>query len=419
MLTKDVNRDHFLEKDWQRYPGRPVGHSPRSWDYGRLIAWGETELQLARADGVHSFQWNSQTRVGGVRRAVGIDDFRSVVRVGDWLAVAIDPVILEVILLAPALVEPRLSNVSPLVLQEWNVFRARVADFFDQRGFLSVNTPTLVVCPGTEPHLDPFATILQVGQRKDVRFLPTSPELSLKKLLAQGYSRVFEIRNCFRNGEISERHQPEFWMLEWYRAFASLDEIRIDVMDLLRHLNSGSSLRFHTRSVADLFREFFAFELTPKTSRDALVELCQKRNVTVAADDSWDDVFFRLFVEFIEPHLNSDEPLFVEKYPPSQAALARLTEDGWGDRFELYWKGFEIANAYHELNDPAVQRARTEQDVSERKRLAKSAVSVDTEFFRALDSGLPPSGGIALGLERLFLAQTDRKALTELRLFHE
>ncbi len=416
-----VKRDLFLQNYWQRYPAAPINHGPRSWQWGRLAEWSERHVSILRQDQISTFEFCKETEVVGVRSSVTLTELGHVLRPGDWMAVLTDArkQIDEILLLAPAEVEPRLSRMNQETLQKWNLFRRQVEDFFLARGFSPVTTPTLVSCPGTEAHLEPFSTTLKVGSRTESRFLPTSPELSLKKLLAMGQERIFEIKACFRNGEISERHQPEFLMLEWYRAFASLREIREDVIELLRTVSGDPNLQFKTVSIADLFQSFFSFELKPSTQREELLKLAEKKQIQILKEDSWDDIFFRLFVEFIEPNLNSDVPLFVEKYPPSQAALARLTEDGWGDRFELYWRGLEIANAYHELNDPGVQRQRSENDLSERKRLGKTAVPIDPDFFFALESGMPPSGGIALGMERLFLAQNRKSELAELRFFVE
>ena len=128
-------------------------------------------------------------------------------------------------------------------------------------------------------------------------------------------------------------------------------------------------------------------------------------------------LFSLLFLEKIEQQIPTDQLTFLKNYPPSQAALARLTTEGWGDRFEMYWKGMELANAYHELNNPKIQRERSNEDLQKRQHLGRPAVDLDEQFFQSLESGAPPSAGIALGLERLFMALTDRKSLAEIRLF--
>lgn len=414
-----MNRKLFLENFWQRYPAAPVTDGPKSWAWGRLLESSEHEFTLLQDERVIRFKWNNRTRVGGVRESLDLGAFREVLSMHDWLAVRFEnDVAVELLLLAPAQAKPK-PGLPRARVQEWNGFRRQVEDFFIEKGFLSVATPTLVSCPGTEPHLEPFQTALKVGSRVEKRFLPTSPELSLKKILASGVSLIFEIKPSFRNGEISEKHQPEFWMLEWYRAFANLDSIRKDVLDLIRLVSGESQLQSRTVTIAQLFQQFFAFDLRPSTTREELADLAQKKDLRISPDDSWDDVFFRLFVDFIEPNLDSKIPLFVEKYPPSQAALARLTADGWGDRFEVYWRGFEIANAYHELNDPVIQRERTVEDLRQRKTLGRVDVPMDLEFFSALESGIPPSAGIALGLERLFLAIRNENSLSSLRFFPE
>ncbi|MGZ5279762.1 MAG: amino acid--tRNA ligase-related protein, partial [Pseudobdellovibrionaceae bacterium] len=313
-------------------------------------------------------------------------------------------------LLAPALKEPRLLSSNAEIQRRWFDFLFQVRSFFAGKGFQEAQTPSLVRCPGTEPFLDVFS----VGSF----YLPTSPEIHLKKMLAGGYEKIFEIRPCFRKGEISERHQPEFWMLEWYRSFVDLEQIIQDSLHLIQYLG-GEVSGFQRKTMAQLFQEKLNFELTPKTSIQDLKILAEQIGLGDAVRDFqiWDDVFYLIFIEKIEPFLDSEHPLIVEKYPPSQAALARLTPDGWGERFELYWKGFEIANAFHELNDPEIQRSRTAQDLALKKALEKEVPPLDEEFFDALLSGLPPSGGIALGLERLFMCLNKVTDIKTLRVF--
>ncbi|PWU17947.1 MAG: EF-P lysine aminoacylase GenX [Bdellovibrio sp.] len=429
-----MDRKTFLENIWEKYPSAPLAPQEPSarqtlqptsqassawWHWGRFVGLAKDEMpegQLILLQGEEKLSLSvHRRRVGAVRAETSFEDFLSILSFGDWLAVSED----EIMLLAPALVEPKISPVSERVLKDWNDFRLKVEIFFTQRSFLQVATPSLVGCPGTEPFLDVFSLELRKGSRQLPRFLPTSPELQLKKMLAMGFAKIFEIRPCFRDGEISDRHQPEFWMLEWYRAFADLRAIREDLKALIRQVTGDMELPFHQATVADLFHRHFGFSLTPQTTRRELESLAVRLGLQVQAQENWDDLFGRIFVDRIEPLLSSEEPLFLEKYPPSQAALARVTEDGWADRFELYWRGFEIANAFHELNDPQVQRQRTEVDSRERSRLGKAPLTADEEFFRALDSGMPPSGGIALGLERLFMAWRGLRSLRQLRVFFE
>lgn len=363
----------------------------------------------------------SEVEFAGERGAA--QDLLPLFRVGDWVGVELDVQgrIKNLRLLAPHLREASEPRVPPSTLSEWNLFLKGIRQFFEKRDFLEVGTPTLVICPGTEPHLDAFQTKFKMGRREQTYFLPTSPELHLKKLVAAGYGAIFEMRPCFRNGEVTAHHQPEFWMLEWYRPGHDLASLRKDCLDLIRHLQKtlGRPLLKTSQetTMAALFEKHTGFRLQPTTTAGELERLAQELGVRLAPRSDFDDCFFQIFLEKVEPALESSSPVFVSDYPPSQAALARLTEAGWGDRFELYWKGLELANAYHELNDPRVQRERSAEDLRKKQALGREAVPLDEEFFLALESGMPPTAGIALGLERLFLALTQRKSLSEVRLF--
>lgn len=327
----------------------------------------------------------------------------------------------ELMLLAPQRQSLPNRSWNKELTTQWGLYLKALRTFFVDQGFVELKTPSLVVCPGTEPSLDVFSTELKVGSRKQKLFLPTSPELHLKKALALGAEKIFELAPCFRNGEVTERHQPEFLMLEWYRAYANLTLIKEDMISLVQAMAKALGVEapktIRSFSVAELFKIHCGFDLQPDTTKEELQVLAKTCGVDVRSAESIDDYFFLIFMEKIETQLPSDEMVFVEKYPPYQAALARLTPDGWGDRFEAYWKGMELCNAFHELNDPAVQRLRSREDLQKKLEMHKEAVSLDEEFFQCLEAGLPPSGGIALGVERLFMALTGVQKISDLRLF--
>lgn len=287
-------------------------------------------------------------------------------------------------------------------------FVNRVRWFFLELGLIEASTPTLVKCPGLEPALEPFRVEVNKGSSKRSAYLPTSPEIHLKKILAQGWTDIFEIKNCFRGGEFSAHHQPEFLMLEWYRGYADLRLVRQDLQALLEDLHDAGFIsrgpQLNLTTWAELFQEMFQFKLTPKTSLDELRALAAAMNLQVGEDDSFNDVFHRILIDFIEPGMKAKGPLIVRDFPPSQAALARFTPDGWVDRFEFYWNGFEIANAFYEVTDPGEQRRRWQAEQDERTRMGTSAVPQDEALIQALERGMPPTGGIALGLERLYMA---------------
>ena len=297
-----------------------------------------------------------------------------------------------------------------------------VRKYFNQKGFIETPTPSLVTCPGMESEIEPFSTSLSIGKRKERFFLPTSPELHLKRLLSQGWTEIFEIRQCFRNEELSPHHQPEFTMLEWYRAYDSLSSIVLDVKALIAHLQSesyiyGSIGEFKQSSLAELFLKFTPLKLSPSTTREELAEYCRQINYSPREDDSWNDLFHVIFINKIEAHLGKEGPEIIYDFPASQAALAQVGSENWSQRLEVYWRGFEIGNAFNELLDPLENRKRFRHEMRLRKEKGRTEVPIDEEFMSALEWGLPPCAGIALGLERLFLACQNLHNLEDLRLF--
>jgi lysyl-tRNA synthetase class 2 len=430
-----VNRHEFLQNYWRRFPvvtdevidcamlttgsslqrvgGRLTGRAP-DW---YLRSAGQV-IQV-------EFSFDTHWSQGTVTSPCDFDP--SILTAGDLVWFLVEPAkqnrwrVKEVALLFAADSGHReySVNITHDHAQLWASFTNIVRSFFLSRGFLEVRTPTLVASPGTEPFLDPFATETFFGSRHEKMFLPTSPEFHLKKLLVAGFTKIFEFKECFRNKEQGSHHQPEFLMLEWYRAFASIETIARDceeLVDLVSRMLANRSVNLKRVSVAELFAKHLSFKLTPETQLAELLQLARNLKVQVAENDSWDEVYFRIFLEKIEPHLKRGLFL-VNKYPPSQAALARITQDGWADRFEIYWNGIEIANAFHELNDPQANEARFKKDAEDARAQGKTPVPVDYELLRALKTGMPPSGGIALGMDRLFMAVLGIDAIENTRAF--
>jgi elongation factor P--(R)-beta-lysine ligase len=304
--------------------------------------------------------------------------------------------------------------------RNWFEYQQHIRDFFREKRFLEVKTPTLVKCPGTEPSLDVFSTEFVNGSKKEKYYLPTSPEINLKKLLALGAERIFEIASVFRNGEKTERHHFEFTMLEWYRSYSNLSAIKHDLIELIEQiadkLKVARPREVLTYTLEELFQKYCDFKLTPQTTESELKELALKLNVDVKSATTIDDYFYLIFMEKIENQWPADRLVFVEKYPPYQAALARLDQNGWGDRFEAYWNGLELANAFHELNDPEIQRTRSREDLDKKMQMGKEIIGLDEAFFQALDQGMPPSSGIALGLERLYMALKNIKNIDQIKI---
>lgn len=329
----------------------------------------------------------------------------------------------ELKLLAPAFGEALVAETPFVRAKQWSHFQTLIRNCFQFLKFNEVSTPTLVESPGLEPFLDPFKTEFKMGSQTRTFYLPTSPEFHLKKMLAMGFTRIFEMKESFRNGELSPIHQPEFTMLEWYRAYANLDAIIADVRGLLNYLK----LHWPTpikgwgplavKTMAQVFKETLSFELTPQTSREQLLELAKQLEVDTHPTDSWNDLFHRIFSEKIEPKIGHQQPVIVRNFPPSQAAWARHTSDGWADRFELYWRGVELGNAFHELNDPKEQRQRFEDANRERVAMGRPEMPIDKDLMRAIEGGFPPSAGIAIGLDRLFMLLVDEREIAKTRFF--
>ena len=238
-------------------------------------------------------------------------------------------------------------------------------------------------------------------------------------MLSLGAEKLFEIAPVFRNGEQTDRHHFEFLMLEWYRAFAPLSAIKHDVIELFEqvagHLKVSPPKEVISFTIPELFKTYLQFELRPETGIEELKSLAQKHNIDVSAAQVIDDYFYLIFTDKIENKWPLDRLVFVEKYPPYQAALARIGTDGWAERFEAYYQGLEIGNAFHELNNPEIQKQRTLEDIKKKALLGKEPVGVDEEFFYALDFGMPPSSGIAIGLERLFMSMKGIKEIQKMR----
>ena len=295
-----------------------------------------------------------------------------------------------------------------------NLIEYATRDFFINREFTEVRTPLLVRSSGMEAHIDPF-------QLKSGVFLPSSPEFAMKKLLVGGLEKIFQICPAFRDEPISAHHRPEFTMLEFYRAYSNDLAIQEDVEQLVEFLakkindsaqifyqgiNINVATPWPRLKVNELFKQHLDIDLNTENSLEKLRARAQKLGTHTDKSDSWDEIYFRLWIERVEPKLPNDRAAFVTHYPRSQAALANLehTSQGtWAKRFEAYIGGLELCNGFDELTDAKEQRLRFEHEIELRKTIAaKSGASIspiDEEFLAALEEGLPPSGGVAVGLE--------------------
>ena len=280
---------------------------------------------------------------------------------------------------------------------------ALIRTFFAERGVLEVETPVLSEGGNTEPNIESFSTTF-AGSRE--RWLRTSPEHALKRLVAGGIGDCYELGRVFRNGEAGRRHNPEFTMLEWYRV--GFDHRRLMRETAALVLASLASKGWSADVVETSYRDLFAglgidaFEAPIEELRAPLAEF--RIDPAGLSRDDWLDL---LITHRIQPAFPKDRITVVHDFPPSQCALAKI-RDGVAERFELFLGTYELANGYHELTDAAEQRARFEGDNVRRRARGQREVPVDERFLDALPQ-LPACAGVALGIERLLmhLADTD------------
>lgn len=289
--------------------------------------------------------------------------------------------------------------------------------FFTARGCLEVETPCLVPSPGAEVHLRAFETrfIPYFGAGTERRlYLRTSPELAIKRLLAGGVGPCFEIARVWRNGEASERHAAEFTMLEWYRPGMPMAGLMDETEAYLRAVwPACTAASFARITMQEAFARWVGVDLLGTLRADGSGDAAA---IGARGDEAWEDAFFRLLAEQVEPAI-APTPTFLTHWPAPQAALARRdpAEPRTALRFELYAGGLELANAFEELTDPAEQRARFTADMAERTRLYSDPWPVDDDFLAALEHGMPPASGIALGLDRLVMLATGAREIAAVR----
>jgi lysyl-tRNA synthetase class 2 len=307
----------------------------------------------------------------------------------------------------PSFDRPRLETArfqsSPLArrLRARSRIIAAIREYFESEGFLEVDTPTLVPSPGLDLHLDAF----EVVSTRANRFLATSPEYQMKRLLVGGLPRIFQLVRSYRRGEIGARHNPEFTILEWYRAFAELPAVLDDTEALVARAFRAA------RAEAGLSPALSRLDPTPPFERLSLTDafaryarIDERELLEMAHSD--EERFFRVMLDEVEPALDlENRPIFVCRWPAPMASLARLCPDDprYAERFELYAHGLELCNGFGELTDPREQRARLLRDQRLRTETGKPVYPLDDRFLGALEEGMPPASGNALGVDRLVM----------------
>ncbi len=293
---------------------------------------------------------------------------------------------------------------------------ARVRDFFVRRNALEVETPVLSAYGGTDPQLDYF----EIEDPK--RFMMTSPEFHMKRLLAAKFGDIFQITKSFRKDEFGGHHNNEFSMVEWYRVGMSQDKLMDEVEDLVSEI-IGTKLNARRTRWIDAFKNYAGVNPFCEKLSD-FAETCRvheipvpEKSETLTREDWWD----YLMVFLVEPALASNGPEFILDYPPSQAALAQTYVDAegytWARRFELFVNQVELCNGYTELTDAVEQRRRFNADLEIRRAMNKPLPPLDERFLAALESGMPACSGVALGLDRLFMLALGKEEIADVILF--
>ncbi len=321
----------------------------------------------------------------------------------------------------------------PFLLARNRILAATRA-WFTERDFLEVDVPALQVSPGNETHLHAFATtMIHSDGSTSPRYLHTSPEFACKKLLAAGEPRLFSLGHVFRNRERTKTHAPEFTMLEWYRANESYAAIIEDTLAILRlacRLTQCSEMRWQGRictpensaewlTVNDAFIHYAGVDLLATLNADGTVNrnaLAAASPVAFEESENWSDIFSRILVEKVEPHLGNGRITVLYEYPCMEAALARICahDNRVAERFELYACGVELANGFGELTDAAEQRGRFEAEMDLKQQRYGERYPIDEELLAAL-AIMPPASGVALGFDRLVMLATGATTIDQVQ----
>ena len=316
---------------------------------------------------------------------------------------------------------------STLLKQRSQILRD-IRTFFEMNEYVEVETPYLNRIRGFEANIEQFKTYFCSLSGETGYYLATSPELYMKRLLSTGFERIFQIGRCFRNGEVSRLHSPEFTMLEWYRLYSDYSFIMGEAETLVKTIFSNARRRgtlpeslnsvvdckcWPIITVVEAFNQWAGIDLKLCPTNDIFYRRLREIGfVSANASDDWEDLFNKVLVEKIEPELEKLGAVFLVEYPIQMAAMARPcdADSNFAERIELYINGIELANGYTELNDPKEQRERFVKS-----RLAQKEDGVlDEKFLAQLEVGLPPAGGIALGVDRLVMLATGSTDLKQI-----
>lgn len=293
---------------------------------------------------------------------------------------------------------------------------SRIRGFFAERGVLEVETPLLSHATVTDPYVIGIPAMYRAGNQEQIVFLQTSPELAMKRLLAAGSGSIFQMGKAFRQGDVGQNHNPEFTMLEWYRVGFDHHDLMNEMDELLQGvLKTAPAERL---TIAEVFEKYVG--INPHVASVEELAACAKQKINLHDEifdqNTWLDL---LFTHCIEPFIGQERPVFLYDFPVSQAALAKIRPENppVASRFEVYFKGIELANGFHELLEVHEQRKRFENDLAYRAQHHMPAVSIDENFLAALAHGMPDCAGVALGVDRLVMLALQRDSIADVLSF--
>ncbi len=306
-----------------------------------------------------------------------------------------------------------------------------IRNYFVQDAFYEVDTPALQISPGLEVHLQAFQTTFNnpIGDTETM-YLHTSPEFTMKKLIVAGLPRIFQLCHTYRNEGLSETHQPEFTMLEWYRAGEDYTAIMADTINIVRACATACGVtelkrknrrcdpfaEWEKLTVAEAFQKYVGIDIMATIPDDPIAEPdptrlraeAERIGVACSDEDRWEDIFFRIMLNHIEDKLGDGVPTILYEYPTCLGALARQKPGNpfVVERFEAYVCGVELCNAFSELTDPKEQLRRFTYDMDMKEKLYGDRYPIDADFMEALRFGMPDCAGNAIGVDRLIMLIT-------------
>lgn len=297
-------------------------------------------------------------------------------------------------------------------LEEKFHFIQSIRNFFLEKGFLDIITPPVVENPGMEVHIHPFSLYSEINQKKIPLYLHSSPEFKIKEFLSHypkdSEKKVFNINYCFRDEPNSPNHRSQFIMLEWYRLNSYYSKISEDIKDLIKYLQPNKKIIFHEYTIQEIFLKFLNIDILEFNELKDIKKLVQDKFPNLLLNQKedlpWEDYFWLIFLNHIEPNLSKYEYLILKEFPAPLSALSSISkkDNRVCERFEFFIDGLEIANCFNELLDYKTHEERFKEQETSKREIYNYTLPKAQSFLDSIQKGLPPCSGIALGVERLY-----------------